>query len=128
MRLRMEFCNLFSSLITKEIPMGALPAPKSSPLAREAQKIKARVDALIAKMQKDSKLLPTRDQLEECAELIIDYINDNHSNIVSHESYLKAAVIDLTEVPEMTPQMQRIAVLTALKDTSHELELFLSCL
>jgi len=108
--------------------MGALPVPKSTPLAREAQKIKGKVDALITKMQKEPQFTPTRDQLEEYAELVIDYINDHHSKTAPHESYLKAAVIDLTEVPEMAPQMQRIAYLTALKDASHEMELFLSCL
>jgi hypothetical protein len=108
--------------------MGALPAPKPSPLAREAQKIKGKIDALIAKMEKDATFSPKREQLEEHAEWIIDYINNNHAKTAPHESYLKAAVIDLTEVPEMAPQMQRIAYLTALKDASHEMELFLSCL
>jgi hypothetical protein len=107
--------------------MGALPTPKPSPLTREAQKIKDHIDALVAKMQKNSSYTPTRGQLEDQAELIIDFINDNHAKTSPHESYLKAAVIDLTEVPEMAPQMQRIAFLTALKDASHELELFLSC-
>ena len=107
--------------------MGALPAPKSSPLAREVQKIKGRVDALITKMQKDTKFSPTRDQLEEYAESLIDFINDNHAKSAPYESHLKAAIIDLTEVPEMNPQMQRIAFSTALKDASQRLELFISC-
>ena len=107
--------------------MSALPSPKPSPLTKEAQKIKSRIDALIAKMQKDPNFSPPREQLEETAELIIDFINNNHSKTAPHESYLKAAIIDLTEVPVMAPQMQRISFLTALKDASHELELFLSC-
>jgi hypothetical protein len=108
--------------------MGALPAPKSTPLAKEAQKIKGEIDALIFKMQKDEHYDPTREKLEKYANAIIGYINHNHDKVVAYESYLKAAVIDLTEVPEMAPQMQRIAFLTALQDASHELELFLSCL
>lgn len=108
--------------------MGALPVPKSTPLSREAQKIKGKIDALITKMQKESKFNPTRGQLDEYAELILNYIDDNHSKVAPYKSYLKAAIIDLTEVPEMAPQMQRIAFLTALKDSSHEIELFLSCL
>jgi hypothetical protein len=107
--------------------MGALPAPKLSPLAREAQKIKGRVDALIAQMQKDAKFTPTRDQLEEYAELIIDHINDHHAKTAPYESHLKAAIIDLTEVPEMNPQMQRISFLTALKDASQKIDLYISC-
>lgn len=104
-----------------------LPTPKPSSLAKAAQKIKSRVDDLITKMQKDPNFTPTREQLEENAELIIDFINDNHSKTAPHESYLKAAIIDLTEVPVMAAQMQRISFLTALKDASHEMDLFLSC-
>ncbi len=107
--------------------MGALPAPKSSTLAKEAQKIKSRIDALILKMQKDEHFTPTRDQLDEYAELIIDYISHYHSKTAPYESHLKAAIIDLTEVPQMNPQMQRIAFLTALKDASQRMDLFLSC-
>lgn len=108
--------------------MGALPTSKDSPLAREAQKIKGEVDALITKMKKDAKHSPTRAELAKHAEAIISYINHHHTKIASHESYLKAAVIDLTEVPQMAPQMQRIAFLTALKDASHEIALFINCL
>ena len=107
--------------------MGALPTPKDSPVAKEAQKIKGEIDALITKMKKDPKHSPTRAQLGGHAQAIIDYINHNHKKISAHESYLKAAVIDLTEVPQMSPQMQRIAFLTALKDASHEMALFISC-
>ena len=107
--------------------MCALPTPKSSPLARKAQKIKGILDDLIHKMQKDPRFTPTRDQMEDHAETIIDFINKNHSEISPHQTYLKAAVIDLTEVPVMDPQMQRIAFLAALKDASREMDLFLSC-
>ena len=108
--------------------MGALPSqPMPSPLIKAVQKIKGNLDALITKMQKDNKFSPTRNQLEEQAELLIDYINDNHAKIAPHESYLKAAIIDLTEVPVMAPQMQRISFQTALKDASDKLHLFLSC-
>jgi len=108
--------------------MAALPTPKPSPQTKEAQKIKTRIDDLIAKMQKDEKFSPSREQLEDIAETMIDYISKNHLKITPHDSYLKAAVIDLTEVPVMAPQMQRISFLTALKDGSHEMDLFLSCL
>jgi hypothetical protein len=108
--------------------MAALPAPKPSPLAKEAQKIKGKIDTLMAKMHHETNFSPTRSQLEEYAGSIIDYIHNHHAKVAPHEFHLKAAVIDLTEIPEMAPQMQRIAFLTALKDASHELELFLSCL
>ncbi len=108
--------------------MAALPLPKSSPHAREAQKIKEQIDATVSKMNKNNQYTPTRDELENIAETIIHYIAQRHAKAVPHHSYLKAAVIDLTEVPEMSPEMQRIAYLTALQDSSHEIAVFLSCL
>jgi len=107
--------------------MCALPTPKSSALVKKAQKIKSEIDSLITKMQKDSHFTPTRELVEDFAKSIIDFIDTNHSEIGSHLKYLKAAVINLTEVPIMAPQMQRIAFHTALKDASHEMDLFLSC-
>lgn len=108
--------------------MCALPSPKSSPLAKGAQKIKDRIDALLIRMQKEQNFTPTRDQLEEYAEQLIDYLNNQQNKAAPYSSHVKAAIIDLTEVPDMAPQMQRIAFLTALKDASREMELYLSCL
>ncbi len=105
--------------------MAALPSPKGSPYAKEAHKIKNHIDEIINKMQKNQKFMPTRENLDEIGEELIDYINDHHSKIASHQSYLKAAIIDLTEVPQMTPQMQHISFLTALQDASYKLKLFL---
>ena len=108
--------------------MCAQPARKLSPLAKEVQRIKSEVDALTIKMQKDQKFTPTRPQLENCAEELIEYIAKNHGKINGFVSHLKAAIIDLTEVPVMSAQMQRLAFATALKDASHQLDRFLNCL
>jgi hypothetical protein len=107
--------------------MCALPAPKPSAYTKEAVKIKGRVDILIDKMKKDEKFTPSRKELENIAETMLDFISKNHFKITPHDNYLKAAVIDLTEVPVMAPQMQRISFLIAMKDASHEMGLFLSC-
>ncbi len=107
--------------------MSALPTPKSSPLVKQVQKIKSEIEAVISKMQKDPKFTPTREQLEGFAEEIMDFREKNRKAVAPHETYLKAAVIDLTEVPVMAPQMQRISFLTSLKDSLHEIDLFLSC-
>jgi regulator of sigma D len=107
--------------------MGPLPAPKPAAHTKEALKLKSRIDTLITKMQKDEKFAPTREQLEDIAEDMIDFISKNHFQITPHDSYLKAAVVNLTEVPVMAPQMQRISFLIALRDTSREMDLFLSC-
>ncbi len=107
--------------------MQSQPMKEPSPLAKEAQKIKGRVDNLLSKMLKEPKFTPTREMLEECAQEIIYFISRNHEKTLPHESHLKAAIIDLTEVPEMSPQMQRIAFQTCLKDASREIELYISC-
>lgn len=99
--------------------------PRDTHAWAEAQKIKERVDAIIHKMQKDAHFTPTREQLEECAEQILTFINKYHASIVNYERYLKSAVIDLTEVPEMALQMQRISFLTSLRDASKNLLAFL---
>ncbi len=101
--------------------------PKASAIWAQAQKIKGDVDSLISKMQKQPEFTPTRSLLEDCAEELIHFINKNHKTIASYERYLKAAIIDLTETPEMAPQMQRIAFLTSLKDASKNLQEFLNC-
>lgn len=110
--------------------MGAMqsqPMREPSPLAREAQKIKAKVDNVLAKMLKEPNFMPTREMLGEFAQEIIYFASRNHEKTMKHESYLKAAIIDLTEVPEMSPQMQRIAFQTCLKDASKELSTYISC-
>lgn len=105
----------------------ATPAKKTTPWQSDAQKVKRNIDTLITKMQKDAKYTPTRDILEDEARSLIALINAHHSQVQPFEAHLKAAIIDLTEVPEMSPQMQRIAFQTALKDASAKIQLFLNC-
>ena len=106
--------------------MCAVPSPKYSAVAKEAMKFKAFVDGILMRMQREHRYTPTRHELEECAEKLIDFMHQHHKKIAPYESYLRAAVIDLTEVPEMSPQMQRISFQTAVKDAAKNLDLFLS--
>ncbi len=101
--------------------------PKTSVVWSKAQKIKGEVDSLITKMQKQPEFTPTRDQLETYAEQLLDLISKNHDIITPNDRYLKAAVIDLTEIPEMAPQMQRISFLTCLRDASKNINEFMNC-
>ena len=78
-------------------------------------------------MQKDQSYTPTRDEVEKYAVQINTLVMGHREKVRPFESYLKAAIIDLTEVPEMHPQMQRISFLTALKDASQNVRLFLDC-
>ena len=112
--------------------MSARPQPSKKPrdpaIHQKIDQIKMGVDGLISKIQKQTQFLPTRDEVEKFAVQINDVIMKNREKVRSFESYLKAAIIDLTEVPDMHPEMQRISFLTALKDASQKLQLFLdSC-
>jgi hypothetical protein len=101
--------------------------PKTSAVWSKAQKIKGEIDSIITKMQKQPEFTPTRDQLETYAEQLLEFISKNHDIITPHDRYLKAAVIDLTEIPEMAPQMQRISFLTCLRDASKNMNEFMGC-
>lgn len=105
----------------------AAPQPKSSEVQLEALKIKAKVDGLVSDMQKKGSFMPTRDQLDTLGEEIILLIDKYHALTANYERFLKAAIIDLTEVPEMSAQMQRISFLTALRDASKNLDEFIHC-
>lgn len=109
--------------------MAAHPHPSRSPrdsaLCAQIQKIKNGIDEMIRKMQKDTQFTPTREQLEEWAEQLLHFVNKHHLAIIDSERYLKAAIIDLTEVPEMAPQMQRLSFITCLRDASKNLLSFL---
>lgn len=112
--------------------MSAAPArpskkPRDTIIYQKAEKIKTQVDKLISKMQKNSTFLPTRDEVEQYAVQINDLVVNNRQKVKQFESYLKAAIIDLTEVPDLHPQMQRIGFLTALRDASQKIQLFLDC-
>jgi hypothetical protein len=112
--------------------MSAAPArpskkPRDPIIYQKAEKIKTQVDSLISKMHKNTTYLPTRDDVEKYAVQINDLVVNNREKVKQFESYLKAAIIDLTEVPDLHPQMQRIGFMSALKDASEKIQLFLDC-
>lgn len=104
------------------------PSSGAHPLfIKEAEKLKAKVDALISKIQQDDHFSPSRKEIEQHAKVLIDLMNQYHEQVRNHENHLKAALIDLTAIPEMAPQMQRLSFLVSLKEASKELQLFLKC-
>lgn len=94
---------------------------------KEAEKLKAKIDSLISKIQQDEHFNPSREELNKQARVLIDLMNQYHEQILNHENHLKAALIDLTAIPEMVPQVQKFSFLVALKEASKELQLFLKC-
>jgi methyl-accepting chemotaxis protein len=107
----------------------ALPSkkPRDPTIHQKIEQIKTEIDRLISKIHKQSAYNPTRSEVEKYAVQINEVIMKNRESVRQFESFLKAAIIDLTEVPEMHPQMQRISFITALKDASQKLQLFLDC-
>ena len=101
--------------------------PRDPAIHQRAEKIKGKLDEIILKIKKEASFTPTRDDIEQYAVEINDLIMKNHDKVRPFESYLKAAIIDLTEVPEMHPKMQRISFMAALTDASQKLQLFLDC-
>ena len=107
--------------------MCALPSKRQPTFLKDVVKIKAKIDELEEKIEKKAKFSPSHRDLEKLAKKLITYVNDYHSEVEHHQNYLKAAIIDLTEVPDMSEQMQRVAFSTALKDASKSLGIFLQC-
>ena len=112
--------------------MSSVPAqpsrkPRNPKIYKKAEAIKSDLDRFISKIQKASSYQPERADVAKYAIEINDLIMNNREQVRSFESYLKAAIIDLTEIPEMHPQMQRISFLAALKDASYKIQLFLDC-
>lgn len=105
--------------------MAAAPAPKHSRLHVEVLRIKNQIDTMISHMNRKSDYTPTRQDLEYAAEELIDFLNKYGTKASPDQRFLKTAIIDLTEVPEMAPQMQRISFLTAMKDASSNIDKFL---
>jgi hypothetical protein len=101
--------------------------PRDPMIHQKIEHIKSEVDTLVSKIQKQTAYTPSRGDVERYAVAINDVIMKNRDHVRQFESFLKAAIIDLTEIPEMHPQMQRISFITALKDASHKLQLFLDC-
>jgi hypothetical protein len=104
----------------------AAPAPKHSRLHVEVLKVKNQIDTMISHMERKSNYTPTRDEVEFCAEELIDFMARHKPKIKADERHLKIAIIDLTEIPEMSADLQRIAFLTALRTASTNIDLFLS--
>ncbi|HEY2811210.1 MAG TPA: hypothetical protein VGJ00_07490 [Rhabdochlamydiaceae bacterium] len=112
--------------------MSALPArpskqPRNPEIYKQIQDIKSQIDKLASKLQKDEFYSLKRSDVEKFAVQINDVIMHNREKVRPFENHLKAAIIDLTEAPQMSSQMQHISFEATLKDASKKLQLFLDC-
>lgn len=91
---------------------------------KEITQIKNALEKILDKMKSQTNYCPTVQELEKHAESIINFINKHDKEIKHAKAHLKNAVIDLTEVPVMHPNMQKIAIQTCVKVSIDNIEKF----
>ncbi len=102
------------------------PEMPANPAYKKIDRILVDLKGLLHKLEGKEKDHPVlQKEVDLAAKQIITVINDHHSEIARWETYLKNAIIDLTEVPYMQPQMQRIAFETSIKAAVKNLQSFL---
>ncbi len=98
---------------------------KYGPIHQKVQNTMEVLEQLLTTLSK-SKDFPTLQQgIDQCAKDLIGITAKYHTQISKYESYLKNAIIDLTEVPHMQPQMQKIAFEVAIGAAIKNLHSFL---
>lgn len=84
-----------------------------------------KLNNLSLKMTKSPTSTLPQEDVDFCARELIDTLNKYHHVLGHLEVYLKNALIDLTEIPYMQPQMQKIAFEVAIKAALRNLQIFL---
>ena len=95
-----------------------------SPAKKEITEIRHELHTLFEKMNKDEGFCPKVQDLDKHAKVILKYINKHHKACDKTKSSLKDAIIELTEIPLMHHEMQRIAIRTALKMACENIDKF----
>ncbi len=95
------------------------------PIHQKVHHVMDQLEQLLVTLSK-SKDCPTLQQgIDQAAKELIAITTKHHKEIAKYESYLKNATIDLTEVPHMQPQMQKIAFEVAIGAAIKNLQSFL---
>ena len=95
------------------------------PIHQKVHQIMDQLDQLLVKLSKSKDCPSLQQGIDQCAKDLLHIISKNHVSIAKFESYLKNAIIDLTEVPHMQPQMQRIAFEVSIGAAIKNLKSFL---
>ena len=98
----------------------------ASPSHREILSLRDALSAIHEKMKTQGSYCPTVQELDLHAKKIIHFIDKFHKEIDKTKAHLKNAIIDLTEIPIMHPQMQRVAIQTAIKVACDNIDKFCS--
>lgn len=94
------------------------------PSHREILVIFEELHQMLDKMKKKESFCPLVQELDKYAQKIDKFLKKHHKEIESTRAPLNTAIIDLTEIPLMHPQMQRVAIQTALKVACENIEKF----
>ena len=94
------------------------------PSHKEITEIKNALEKILGNMKSNTNYCPSVQELDKHAQSIINFINKHDQEIKHAKSHLKNAVIDLTEVPIMHPNMQKIAIQTCVKVSIENIEKF----
>lgn len=107
----------------------AVPSHKrkeSSPSHKAILSIRESLFEFSSKMKKDKSFCPSVQELDKYAKKIVQFVEKHHKECDKTKSFLKDAIIDLTEIPLMHPQMQRVAIETAIKMSVENIDKFCS--
>jgi hypothetical protein len=95
------------------------------PIQQKIHHVMDQLETLLTTLSKNKDCPTLQQGIDQCAKDIISISTKHHKEIAKYESFLKNAIIDLTEVPHMQPQMQRIAFEVAITAALTNLQSFL---
>ena len=95
------------------------------PIYKKVSTIKDKLNQLLIELSKSEDIPTLQNKIDQNAKELLALVSENHKTIFKTESYLKNAIIDLTEVPYMQPQMQKIAFEVAIRASIKNLGAFL---
>ncbi len=95
------------------------------PICTEVYNIMDRLNQLLLDLSQSDDVPSLQNSINQCAKDLLLVINTHRDAIAKTESFLKNAIIDLTEVPYMQVQMQKIAFEVAIRASVKNLESFL---
>jgi hypothetical protein len=98
---------------------------KEGPIYTDVYNIMDRLNHLLLQISKSDDVPTLQNEIDLCARDLLSVITTYRPAISKTESYLKNAVIDLTEVPYMQAKMQKIAFEVAIKAAMKNIESFL---
>lgn len=106
-------------------PQPQYPQKQPEALQQGLKQIKQQIDKILQNMKKNAHYVPKREEVEIFAQNTLELVQKYHPLISPEQKMLLIAVIDLTEIPEMHPKMQKVAYETALRDASKNIQEYL---